>query len=424
MYASLTWSARLLVTCVALGTLLLHTSTALPSALAQQADAIMLSEVADLTDVEATRPVVITHAGDGSKRLFIVEQAGRVWILDNGTLRTTPFLDIRSLVRSSSSEQGLLGLAFDPEYKQNGFIYVNYTSEAEDGDTIIARYKVSDSNPNEIDPNSATRLLRIEQPQTNHNGGDLTFGPDGYLYISSGDGGGGGDVGEGHNPVIGNGQDLNTLLGKVLRIDVRNTDTSDGLPYDIPADNPFAEDDAPNSRGEIWAYGLRNPWRISFDRQTGDLFIADVGQGSIEEVNWQAAASTGGENYGWRCKEGNQNFANDATCAGGNFVAPILTYNHNAGRCSVTGGYRYRGDKVPALGDQYIYGDFCSGEIWSASPTGSTWNSTLLLDTAMNISTFGEDEDGELYVADLSSAIIYKFTGVAHSLRLPIILKE
>lgn len=330
-------------------------------------------------------PVDITHAGDGSGRLFITLQGGRVVIFDGVQILSPPFLDINSLV-SSGGERGLLGAAFHPNYVGNGFFYVSYTDTA--GDSVIARYSVS-LDPNRADPTSGVILLTIPQPFSNHNGGQLHFGPDGYLYIGIGDGGSGGDP-------QNNGQDLGTLLGKILRIDVDS-----GFPFTVPPDNPFVG--VVGAREEIWSFGLRNPWRFSFDRLTGDMFIGDVGQNSWEEVDFQPANSTGGENYGWRLMEGNSCFNPAINCNNGTLTLPILAYDHSVG-CSVTGGYLYRGSKNPNLNGLYLYGDFCSGLIWGAQEDGlGGWNTTVLLDTNFSISTFGEDESGEIYFAHLSA---------------------
>ncbi len=359
--------------------------------------------------------VDLRNAGDD--RLFAVGQGGIVEIVSfdaqgNATLLPTPFLDISLLVRSGG-EQGLLGLAFHPEYDTNGFLFVNYTCDASaqadcasDGDTIIARYTVS-GDPDVADPSSALVVATIPQDAANHNGGQLQFEPfpapgDGrtILYIGMGDGGGGNDPGQ-------NAQNLNTLLGKMLRVDVDNLDSSDPLPrYHIPADNPLLEAIV----NEIWAYGLRNPWRFSFDRLTGDLFIADVGQGEREEIDFQAQASKGGENYGWRQCEGTRvNFPDEAPAegctGGGGLTPPVLEYTHAEG-CSVTGGYIYRGVEFGSeLDGTYFYADFCTGQLWGARPDGgAVWANTIDEDTGLtfNISTFGESDDGELYLATLS----------------------
>jgi glucose/arabinose dehydrogenase len=326
-------------------------------------------------------PVAIAHARDGSGRLFFVLQGGRIVVHDGTRLLTAPFLDISALV-ASGGERGLLGLAFHPGYRTNGFFYVNYTNTA--GDTVIARYTVS-ADPNVANPGSASLLLTIPQPFANHNGGQLEFGPDGYLYIATGDGGSGGDPGN-------RAQNLGDLLGKILRIDVDG-----GAPYIVPATNPFVG--VPGARGEIWAYGLRNPWRFSFDRLTGDVFIADVGQSSREEVNFQPALSPGGENYGWRRMEGTTCFNPASGCNDGSLTLPIIEYDHVLG-CSVTGGYRYRGTRYPLLHGTYFYGDFCAGRIWGAAQgADGRWTSQELLDSSLLISTFGQDEAGDIYVA-------------------------
>ena len=343
-------------------------------------------------------PVAITHAGDGSGRLFITLKVGEVLIYDGSQLLPTPFLDIGSLI-TSGNERGLLSVAFHPNYSANGFLYVNYTDL--NGDTVIARYQVS-ADPNVVDTTSAAILLTIPQPSTNHNGGQLQFGPDGYLYIGMGDGGFGGDP-------LNNAQNPNSLLGKMLRIDV-----DAGSPYAIPPDNPFVSD--PSAKPESWALGLRNPWRFSFDRLTGDLFIADVGQGNYEEVNFQPADSDGGENYGWRLMEGNQCYDPSTGCNDGSLTLPIIEYDHSLDNCSITGGYRYRGALYSGLAGIYFYADFCSGRIWGAFQNASgDWTTEELLDTGLSITTFGEDEGGELYLAHFSSSdgTIYKVTETA-----------
>jgi glucose/arabinose dehydrogenase len=340
-------------------------------------------------------PLGVTHAGDGSGRLFIVQQTGQIRIWDGTQLLATPFLDVSAVSSPCGSppscgERGLLGLAFHPSYTSNGFFYVDYTRG--NGDIVIARYHVS-ANPNVADPNSGVVLLTIpHSSQPNHNGGQLAFGPDGYLYIGVGDGGGGGDPFE-------SGQSKNTLLGKVLRIDVN----SDGFPadpnrnYAIPPSNPFAS--TPSSSPEIWAYGLRNPWRFSFDRSTHDLYIADVGQGNWEEIDVQPAASSGGQNYGWDCREGAHTFETDSDCSGPSFTDPVLEYDHSAGKCAVIGGYVYRGQPASSvLSGNYLYGDLCTGQIWRAANAGG-WTSQQLFDTSLTITTFGESEKGRVYVA-------------------------
>jgi len=338
-------------------------------------------------------PTDITHAGDGSGRLFIALRDGRIVIHDGQALLPDPFLDIRNRL-TAGGERGLLGLAFHPRYASNGFFYVNYTDL--NSNTVIARFAVS-ADPDRSDPSSETVILSVVQPFSNHNGGQLQFGPDGYLYIAMGDGGNSGDP-------QNNAQNPDSLLGKMLRIDIDG-----GSPYTIPGTNPFVG--IAGTRDEIWALGLRNPWRFSFDRTTGDLFIADVGQNAREEVNFQPAASAGGENYGWRRMEASLCFKPSANCYDRTLTLPVIAYDHNAD-CSVTGGYRYRGTGVPAISGQYVFGDFCSGLIWGATEAaGGGWIFDRLLDSGLRISTFGEDENGEIYVADLGApeGAVYRF---------------
>ena len=350
----------------------------------------------------------ITHAGDG--RLFITLQRGRILVWDGAMILPTPFLDISNLI-VCCGEQGLLSTAFHPNYAENGFFYVDYTDTA--GDTVIARYSVS-SDSNVADPFSGVPLLTIDQPFANHNGGQLQFGPDGMLYIGMGDGGSANDP-ECHAQRMEPQPGRQELLGKLLRIDVNQS--IDAPPYyGIPADNPFVASGGPN---EAWAKGLRNPWRLSFDRLTGDLFIGDVGQGQIEEIDLQPVASAGGENYGWKMMEGTRCTGNDGNCPGGTpacdspeLTLPILEYDHGGGRCSVTGGYRYRGLRIPALYGRYVYGDYCSGEIWGAFLDGDTWATELLPIETGGLQTFGQDIAGELYVGN-SDGILYRIDPVA-----------
>jgi len=343
------------------------------------------------------QPTAIASAGDGSGRLFIAEQDGTIRIWDGTQLLPADFLDIRTSVEGGG-ERGLLGLAFHPSYASNGLFYVHYSSAAEGGDATVAQYSVSAGDPNDANEGSGAVLLVVDQDasQANHNGGDMHFGPDGFLYVALGDDGGSGDP-------LGNGQDLSTLPGSLIRIDVDNPDPP--LAYGIPTTNPFTT--TPGARGEIWAYGLRNPWRFSFDRATGDVFIADVGQNSLEEVNLQRADSLGGENYGWNCKEGTADFDFVPACASKTLTDPIVEYAQLAGGCfsggsgSVTGGYRYRGTTWKSLGGLYIYADFCTGQIYQAEEDVDTeWTATPALATSLSITTFGEDDDGELYLAD------------------------
>lgn len=335
-------------------------------------------------------PVAITHAGDS--RLFITLQDGRIVIWNGTQLLAQPFLDIRNRVLSGG-ERGLLSVAFHPQYAQNGLFFVDYTNTV--GDTVIARFNVSPTDPNRADPNSFVHLMTIQQPFANHNGGQLAFGPDGYLYIGMGDGGSGGDPGN-------RAQNLLDLLGKILRIDV-NAPT-----YTVPPSNPFVGQSS--KRNEIWAYGLRNPWRFSFDRATGDLWIADVGQGSWEEIDFQPATSIGGENYGWRKMEGTHCFNPTSNCSEPGFVMPIAEYSHSGGACSATGGYVYRGGRSPRLHGTYLFGDYCNGVIRGTFRDATTGVATtrVLLDTPLTISTFGEDMNGELYVADYNNGVLYR----------------
>jgi glucose/arabinose dehydrogenase len=333
-----------------------------------------------------TQPLFLTHAFDD--RLFIVEQPGTIRIFQDGTLLETPFLELLDIVGSESNEQGLLGLAFHPNYQQNGLFFLNYTNN--DGNTTIARYRVS-SDPNVADLASVQILLTIPQPFANHNGGMIAFGPDGYLYVGMGDGGSQGDP-------QGNGQNRATLLGSLLRLDV---DSADGS-YTIPADNPFVGN--PEWRPEVWAYGLRNPWRFSFDRLNGDLFITDVGTRSWEELNWQAGGTPGGQNFGWSIMEGSDCLVEN--CNPADFTQAIFEYETSRG-CAVTGGYIYRGQRFPSLTGNYFMGDFCAGIIWSIfqQPDGS-WQSAIVAESGQLITSFGEDVNGELYLVARTGQVL------------------
>ena len=308
---------------------------------------------------------------DGSGRLFVIEKAGRIRIIENGGLIETPFLNIENRVNASSNEMGLLGLAFHPNYAQNGYFFVNYTGSG--GDTFISRFQVS-GDPNIANPSSEVNLLRVNQPFGNHNGGTLQFGPDGYLYAGLGDGGSAGDP-------FGNGQKTDVLLGKILRLDVDSAE-----PYAIPAGNPFGN--------EIWAYGLRNPWRISFDKLTDDLYIGDVGQNTYEEIDYLPAGSRGGINFGWNYREGMHDFKGNSPAG---LTEPVVEYSHAEGGCSVTGGYVYRGSMTEWNGI-YLYGDYCTGFIWGLIQSDGQGQAQLLFDTDVNITSFGQDETGEIYL--------------------------
>ena len=362
---------------------------------------LKLALVANISDGS---PLAVRHAGDGSGRIFIVTQQGKIFIHDGSKLLTTPFLDISDRVRSGS-ERGLLGLDFHPQFAvagsaHEGEFYVNYSDQS-GGDTVISRFRISSDDPNVADAGSEEILLEIDQPYSNHNGGDIHFGRDGYLYIGMGDGGSGGDPED-------RARHTDSLLGKMLRIDVNGSTPGSGAcglvgNYGIPASNPFV---GKSGCDEIWAYGLRNPWRWSFDRSTHDLIIGDVGQGTWEEVDFQPASSKGGEYYGWSCMEGNHVFKS-GRCDGAIRVAPILEYRHSAGNCSITGGYRYRGP-IPGMNGIYMYADYCTGRIWFAEYAGGSWTSSEWRDTDMSISSFGEDEAGNIYVVDLNGGI-YRF---------------
>lgn len=348
-------------------------------------------------------PVFLTSPTDDTTRLFIVEQnSGKVKIIKNGVPLSRPFLDISDRVGSNGFEQGLFSLAFHPEYSSNGKIFVNYTDAS--GNLKISRYLVS-TDPDSADAETEAVLLTITQPESNHNGGTVLFNPyDGLLYITTGDGGGSGD----NHGDTGNSQDTSSLLGKVLRIDV----DGGGL-FALPPDNPFIDEPG---RDEIWSFGLRNPWRVSFDRATGDFYIADVGQNNWEEINFQSANSTGGENYGWRLKEGNHCFNPSTNCDPGGLTDPLTEYSSNFG-CSIIGGYVYRGCLIPDLQGTYFYADWCSGSIWSFRYDGSVMTdstnrtSELAPGSGLSIdnpSSFGEDANGNIYIIDYEDGEIYR----------------
>ncbi|MBN9284684.1 MULTISPECIES: PQQ-dependent sugar dehydrogenase [unclassified Flavobacterium] len=331
-------------------------------------------------------PVEITHAGD--TRLFVVERGGAIKILNaNGTVNPTPFLNLSGII-SSGGERGLLGLAFHPNYSTNGFFYVNYTNTA--GNTVISRYSVNSGNPDVANASSASILLTITQPYSNHNGGSVKFGPDGYLYIGMGDGGSGGDP-------ENRAQNINELLGKMLRIDVNN-----GTPYGIPANNPYV---GIAGADEIWAIGVRNPWKFSFNRSNGDLWIADVGQNNFEEIN-KVSSTQAGLNYGWRCYEGNAAYNATGCAAQSTMTFPLAVTTHSAGNCSITGGYVYTGTTYPNFQNKYFFTDYCASKIGMVDNSGNITYSANF--SGNSFVTFGEDNNGELYVGSINNGTIYK----------------
>jgi glucose/arabinose dehydrogenase len=357
-------------------------------------DRLRLELVAD----GLSEPIGITAAHDGSGRLFVNERAGRIRVIGpGGNLRGDPFIDLSPRVLAGN-ERGLLGLAFHPGFASNRRLFVHY-SRAGDGATVVSELRAS-ADLASADPGSERILLTRTQPFANHNGGQLAFGPDGYLYIGLGDGGSGGDP-------FGNAQNPDVLLGKILRIDV------DGEPdgrraYALPPDNPFGPDGAEPGAGqpEIWALGLRNPWRFSFDPEGGDLYIGDVGQNAYEEIDRQPGDSDGGENYGWDVMEGRHCYAGDCDQAG--YVKPIAEYDHDLGSCSVTGGYVYRGTAQAALRGTYVFADYCSGIVFTLQVDQGTVTPKQVLSSNLNVSSFGTDEDGEMYLADLAGGGIYR----------------
>ena len=345
--------------------------------------------------LEFDRMVLLTYPDDGSGRLFLVLQPGRIVVFENdpGVQSAETFLDIRERVNDSGNEEGLLGLAFDPAFAENGYFYVNYTASGPRR-TVVSRFSVDADDSGRADAGSELVFLEVAQPYRNHNGGHVAFGPDGMLYVGLGDGGSSGDP-------RGNGQDTSTLLGTILRIDVSALDETGG--YAVPPDNPFA--DGGTARPEIWAYGLRNPWRFSFDRETGDLWAADVGQNRYEEIDLVRP----GRNYGWNVMEGSKCFR-PTNCDTRGLEMPVAEYGRDGG-CSVTGGYVYRGRRLPTLYGAYLYADFCSGKIWALRHDGAAVTEQMLVaDTGLSISSFGEDASGEVYVLTFEGAV-YRFGG-------------
>ena len=353
-----------------------------------------------------SQPVDIAHCGDS--RLFIVEKRGYIWILDSlGNRLQDTFLNIDPRVLSSQSERGLLGLAFPPDYAQSGYFYVYYTRET-DGDTRVSRFSRTPQNPNKADPNSELIILTQDQPFANHNGGCIKFGPDGYLYIALGDGGSGDDP-------QNNGQKKTTFLGKILRIDVSNSNAS--TPYAVPPDNPFVGNST--YLPEIWSLGWRNPWRFSFDRLTGDMWVGDVGQSAREEIDFEPVGM-GGRNYGWRCYEGVNAYITGGCSGASNYTGPVFDYDNNSLGCSVTGGFRYRGSKYADLYGKYIFTDYCSGRWWvtQQNPNGSFSSAQIADLSNSQYSSLGEDRDGELYVALLGTGKIQKITELCSGFQL------
>ncbi len=337
-------------------------------------------------------PLRIVRDPSREDRFYILEKHGLIQILEDSRILSEPFLDIQARVYDFS-ELGLLGMAFDPEYEKNGYFYIFYGNHAKQ--TMLVRFEVYPDDPDRADPSTETLLLWVKHPTGNHDGGNLVFGPDGYLYIGVGDGG--------DKVSSENSQDLNTLMGKLLRIDVRNHNTQDNLPYDIPPDNPFFGESG--TRPEIWAYGLRNPWTFSFDSLTGDLYLPDVGQNHYEELNYQPASSSGGENYGWDIMEGQHCYRPVANCNQVGLVLPVLEYEHPYGLAIVDGGV-YRG-RVNWLRGKYVFGDFGSGRIWVVDPQ-KDWELTEMLDTNLAISAFGVDEKGEFLLLDYRRGKVYR----------------
>jgi len=363
------------------------------------APAALTSTSVKLTVVTSavSQPVLATSARDGTGRLFIVEKTGKIRIVKDGSLLATPFLDLSASV-SNGGEQGLLGLAFHPSYKTNRKLYVNYTDRS--GNTVVREFRASTTNPDRVAGSTGRTIIRIAQPYANHNGGMIAFGRDGYLYIGMGDGGSGGDPGN-------RAQSTSTLLGKMLRINVNGKTSTRN--YTIPSSNPYV---GRTGRDEIWQRGLRNPWRFSFDRANGNLWIGDVGQNKYEEVDRAVRTTTGpgrAINWGWRVMEGFHCYRPATGCSTSGKKNPLLEYSHASdGRCAVTGGYVYRGKAIPALAGWYVYGDYCSGEVWAVPGTASSKPTPVrLLGTGSGrlVAGFGQDDAGELYLCDFNGTV-------------------
>jgi glucose/arabinose dehydrogenase len=386
LVATLLCSAALISACASPATPTAFPSATMPTSPIGTPAAFALRQVA----MGLHLPLYVADAGDVEGRLYVVEQRGRIMVVEGGTVRPAPFLDISDRI-TSGGEQGLLSVAFPPDYVQSGRFFVDYTNL--DGDTVLERF-ARGADGTAADVGSGTAILTIKQPASNHNGGLVLFGPDGMLYVGMGDGGGSSETSQ-----MGD-----TLLGKMLRLDVRG----DG--YAVPSDNPFVGD--PSVSDEIWALGLRNPWRFSFDRQTGDLWIGDVGAARWEEVDFQPAASHGGENFGWPRMEGPD--CGSGACDPSAYVLPVTAYRHSDGNCVVTGGYVYRGSAVPELDGWYLYGDYCSGHVWAlraADAASGTAVPQPVLDSRLTLSSFGQDRNGELYLTDLSGGGVYQVVG-------------
>jgi glucose/arabinose dehydrogenase len=379
----------LLVVAIGLVIRLLLNHPAVSPATPSQSQSVPKVQLALFASGVSSPSAIVSSGVSGDKRLFVLDQSGKIRIVNSsGTVVTESFLDISSNV-TFGGEAGLLGMAFSPNYATDGYLYVNYTDK--DMNTVVVRYHVS-KDANTADASTAQVILKQKQPYANHNGGALVFGPDGYLYIAFGDGGSAGDP-------QNRAQDMSTWLGKILRIDVS------ALPYKSPSDNPYVG--MAGVKPEIWDAGLRNPWRISFDSKTHELYIADVGQDGVEEVNVEPAAK-GGNNYGWRCYEGDRGYKLDGCKGKSEYAFPVLTYAHTEGRCSVTGGYVYRGTGYPGLTGKYFYADYCGGQVYWAERSNGAFAATMVVPSPYKISTFGQDNAGELYVADYSTGALYR----------------